>query len=120
MHTASTEKKLELLKRIREESQVNQNTVKYRESILYGKDYKPIPVNEELENTKSEKDNRQLHSTFKVRFVCAILLMASFIMLDYTGQDVFGISAQTIADEIVIDFGANVFDFMRDFTYTLK
>ena len=71
--SVSSEKKLQLIRRIRQEHQMNQNTIRGREAFLYGKNnlYESFSDAESGEMPESELPI----STFRLRMAAALLLL---------------------------------------------
>ncbi len=127
MSEISAERKLQVVKQIREEHAANQRLIRGRESILYGF-HSPYPIYQN-ERIDSEPDSEPFsfgkgNLSFKIRFTVALLLLVSVILLDkadiavfeYTVSDVFAY----LETDITNDFQTNLFDFTSDFPYTTK
>jgi len=55
-----------------------------------------------------------------VRFFCAVLLFVGYLLLQYSGQSIGGISATDMADMIGETSDTNLFDFSAVLPYTLE
>lgn len=127
MSEISAEKKLQVVKQIREEHAANQRLIRGRESILYGF-HSPYPEYQN-ERIDSETDCEPFsfgkgNFSFKIRFAVAIILLVSAILLDKTEVTVFEYTVSDVfaylETDITKDFQANLFDFTSDFPYTTK
>lgn len=97
-------RKLELVRMIRMQSQSNRNECRERERFLYGyssgteqqKELYGAEIDSVKdaymvkETEKSFKGEGTLFSGFRLRFVLALVIMALFIYLDKTGNEFFG------------------------------
>lgn len=127
MREASAERKLQVVKQIREEQTRNQQLIRGREHILYGvRSSGPIYQNDTF---YSDTDAEPLligkgNLSFKVRFAVSVLLLLSIILFDkaqvnlfqYTVSDIF----TYLETDLTKDFQANLFDFTLDIPYTTK
>lgn len=111
----SIERKLELIQKIRQEHQMNQNTVKGREAFLYGNKYVASNDAERLETGESDA----VVSTLKLRIAMAALLFGIFYSTVSQGESFMGIDASQVYTAIETDYSANLFDFMEEIPYTL-
>jgi len=116
----SLEKKLQLVKKIRQEHQLNQNTVRGREAFLYGRS---MPYKNDMSAWDSQEaengGERELPvSTFRLRAVTALFLFALFYALSQKGETVLGIGASQVYEAVEEDYSSILFDFVRDIPYT--
>lgn len=91
MESISAEKKLELLRQIREEQNVNQAKLQNRTSLLYG--------NANGYNTISATESEEpfaIKSTLKFRLILSIILVVSVVTIDYFDKCFFGYTAKDI------------------------
>ncbi len=113
----SIDKKLQLVRKIREEHQMNQNTLRGREAFLYGKN---IPY-ESFQDTGLDgmQDMEAPVSTFRLRIVAALLLFGVFYSSFSQDKTVLGVSAAEIYEAVETDYSPILFDFMNEIPYTL-
>ncbi|MCI9430228.1 MAG: hypothetical protein HFI94_08835 [Lachnospiraceae bacterium] len=115
--SVSSEKKLQLIRRIRQEHQMNQNTIRGREAFLYGKNnlYESFSDAESGEMPESELPI----STFRLRMAAALLLFGLFYMVSSRDKSFFGIDTQQVYEAVEKDYSSILFDFMDEIPYTL-
>lgn len=113
----SSEKKLQLIRRIREEHEMNQNTIRGREAFLYGKNV-PYESFREQETGKNGEDTGYI-STFRLRMAAALLLFAAFSSLAIKDKTFFGIDREQVYEAVETDYSPILFDFMNEIPYTL-
>lgn len=106
------EERLRLLQKMREDTGRNQDALQLRTQIIghpkHGYD-------------KSENETDMTgYFSFKVRFSCSILLFAGYLLLQYSGQSIGGISATDMVDMISETSDTNLFDFSSVLPYTLE
>ncbi len=92
MSQFTAEQRLELLRNIRQQSANNDNLIHNRKQILDG--------------GNTEVQESIPFSTFKLRFVIALLLFISFFVMSFTNQKFFDNTAGDIAVEIEKDYDA--------------
>ena len=115
MSDVTAERRLELIRNIREENQKNRMRMKNREHILYGREY----------DTASIQDAGELPaaparpSTLILRTIIAAVLLSLFIIMDYLEADWLPIDMNTINDCLKENYTVNIIDFMDKITYTL-
>lgn len=116
----STEKKLQLARKIREEHETNRNVLRGREAILYGKG-SPEPYYEihSLEE-RTDAGVAEGFSTLKIRAVISAFLFLAFLVLETKGGNLFGVTAADVTKGVEMDYTANLFDFMENIPYTLN
>ena len=115
MDSVSIEKKLQMIQKIRQEHQMNQNAVRGREAVLYGNKYNIFP-----ETERSENGSEGIYvSTFRLRISAALLLFILFYSVASGDKTFFGINASQVYMAIETDYSANLFDFMEEIPYTL-
>lgn len=134
---ASAEKKLQLVRQIRQEQQMNQNTVRGREAFLYGdlhgNPYKALhtDANSNLSGNHSyisfqEADanvptlEHTMISTFRLRMAAALLLFGLFYTLEVNDREVFGIQTSMVYEAVKVDYSPILFDFIEEIPYTLQ
>lgn len=113
----STDKKLQLIRKIRQEHQMNRNTIRGRESFLYGKSMTFESFQDmDMENAL---DMDLSVSTFRFRIAAALLLFGFFYMVSSRGESVFGIQPAKVYEAVETDYSPILFDFMDNIPYTL-
>ncbi|MCL2051744.1 MAG: hypothetical protein FWG91_08470 [Lachnospiraceae bacterium] len=106
MGQIGTDRKLELVRRVRLEQHQNRNTLSNREYLLYGKPRQPTPKSElygleaaALAGAPKEKagqlDAKPLKS-FKMRLLIAVILFAVYIFIDQAGLSLWRIDSASI------------------------
>lgn len=115
MEHISSEKKMELIRTIREENERNKGKMRNRESILFGgaSSYQQQP-------SESAQEFRPVKSSFRLRLLLAIALFAGYLVMDMGKLDISGVTAEIVHAGINKSFSANLFDFIEDFPYTQK
>ncbi|MBO5092897.1 MAG: hypothetical protein J6C33_00900 [Lachnospiraceae bacterium] len=113
----SSEKKLQLIRRIREENEMNQNTIRGREAFLHGKQ---TPY-ESFRDHKGEGEAGDISaiSTFRLRMAAALLLFGVFYSLVSKDATLFGIDSAQVYQAVETDYSPILFDFMNQIPYTL-
>lgn len=113
----STDKKLQLIRKIRQEHQMNRNTIRGRESFLYGKSmpYESFPDMD----METVPDMELPVSTFRFRIAAALLLFGFFYLVSSRGETVFGIQPAKVHEAVETDYSPILFDFMENIPYTL-
>lgn len=118
-----TERKLRLMRFLREENQNNRMQMHSREEILYGKSSAPVQLGSlEEEDYLQTYDSRlpQGPSAFGVRMMLALLLFAGVWYMDRQGYSFGKINADWIRQQISAEgSAAKWIDFAGNFPYTL-
>lgn len=116
MSDITAEKKLELIRNIREENHKNRLNLQSRESILYGHEYCYTG------ETMQEAGKRTVKSVshLGLRTLFAIILFSLFMILDNTGGVWGDFSSANIYGLLLENNIANSFDFIEEITYTLN
>lgn len=113
----SSDKKLQLIRKIRQEHQTNRNTIRGREAFLYGKS---MPYEAFYEPELEVCPEAELPvSTFRFRIAIALFLFAVFYMASSRGDTLLGISPSRIHKAVETDYSPILFDFMENIPYTL-
>ena len=99
MSKINTNKKLELVKAIRMQDQYNRQLFRAREGFLYSEE--PLVKRGEVYSLEAEDkpitpDNGKVYSSFRIRFVIAVVLLAAFILCDINHLDYEGENTDTI------------------------
>lgn len=127
MSDNSAERRLQLIKSVREEHARNQMTLRRREGILYGQSsslsyetpaYSPYSIAADAPSSAAE-EGLPAFSSFKLRFFIAIGLFIAFLALDSSRISLGTLTMEKVYTYITQDITANSFDFMADLTYTL-
>lgn len=96
MSKVETERKLELVRHIRMQNQDNRAKCREREQLLYGIQV-PFSQNERYNAEIVEEPSFSAQvSSFRLRFVVAILLFAAFVFFDKNQMDIFGMTMEEI------------------------
>lgn len=106
------EEKLRLLQKMREDTGRNQNALQIRSQIIGAPKY--------TYESESEMAEVRGNLSFKVRFWGAVLLFSGYLLLQYSGQTIGGISAADMVDMISETSDTNLFDFSAVLPYTLE
>lgn len=127
MSEISAEKKLQVVRQIREDHANNQRLIQGREQILYGF-HSPYPAYQSDPLSKDSDGEtfplKQKSLSFKIRFLVALILLLSLIILDKTKGNVYEYTVSDMAayleTDLTKDFQANLFDFTSVIPYTTK
>lgn len=111
MSDITAEKRLALIRSIREENTRNRLNLRNRQRILYGHGYDNYIVDEYGNMTSPSKR----HSTLGIRILAAIAVFSVFVILDYTKTPVSGLLWERLGE----NYPLNIVDFMENITYTL-
>lgn len=117
MSDMTAEKKLALVRSIREENYRNRINMRNRQSILSGFEYDGAVMNNETNLTNMSQKRK---STFGLRLILAIVLVSIFLIWDYTDSTWFSVNTANITDAVKENYGFNIIDFVGKITYTLK
>lgn len=127
MSDASTDRRLRLVQKIRQEQNQNRQAIKTRERILYGEPSKQPwgePDPESFDNYGKEKNDGEgmQASSFSLRMLIALLLFGGYFFLARSQGSIGGVNADKILSEINRYSGVeiNLFDFIDNITYTLN
>lgn len=115
MSDITAEKRLELIRNIREENHKNRMSLKNREHILYGREYETVPMQETEELPAASRHG----STLILRTIIAAVLLSLFIIMDYLQADWLPVDMETINNCLQENYTVNIIDFMDKITYTL-
>lgn len=115
MSDITAEKRLELIRNIREENHKNRMSLKNREHILYGREYETVPMQETEELPAASGHG----STLILRTIIAAVLLSLFIIMDYLQADWLPVDMETINNCLQENYTVNIIDFMDKITYTL-
>ena len=115
--SVSTQKKLQLVHQIREEHRMNQNVVRGREELLYGrKYYEPL---REPEQIMELQDGTMPISTFRLRLAISLLLFGLLFIMQQKEGTLFGMTSSQICSAVEKDDTVILFDFIDEIPYTL-
>ena len=109
MSDVSADRRLELIRMVREEENRNYMAVKRRSALLYGAPYSPSGENQAASVPRT---------SLKMRIVLAVILFLAFLILDQSSTGILNIDGDTVFG--YINGQTNVFDFIEKFTYTVK
>lgn len=113
----SSDKKLQLVRKIREEHKMNRDTVRGREAFLYGKN---VPYESFQEADMDNIQDAELPaSTFRLRIAAALLLFAVFYTAFSQNRTILGINTAQVYEAVETDYSPILFDFMDKIPYTL-
>lgn len=121
MSDISIEKKLELIRSIREANSRNRNSLREHQHILYGHRYNDYIMNDEADMTDpvAPRGMKKM-STLGLRSLLAVILFSLYVILDYTGGEWLSVSSQKAFGYIEENYSSNGFAFMEEITYTLN
>ena len=125
MSEITSQQRLELLNRIRQEHNQNRQTIRSRENLIYNSNNSNgltwDTYSSETPKTDTYIENTP-HSTFGIRMLIAALLLVGYFFLESSKINLGFLDAEVIRTEVNRYSGVdiNVFDFMDDFTYTLN
>lgn len=125
MSDVSIEKKLELIRSIREADSRNRSSLKQQQSILYGGkrgysyDNYVINVGEDTTDPAAARKQKRF-STLGLRCLLAVLLFSGYVILDYTDAEWFFVNSSKAFSYIEENYSSNGFAFIREITYTLN
>ena len=105
MSDVTTEQKLRLIQQVRSRYNQNQFDLSNRERIIYGKSISKMPYDERETNAS---DAKPTPSTFKIRFMIALLLGITVISMDRNDIKIAGITSDQIYQAISADFEENI------------
>jgi hypothetical protein len=117
MDPVSRDQKLRLTAQIRSRYSRMQADLSDREHILYGKISGRNILSPEAAD---ENDAPAVHSTLKLRFLIAVLLVLSFVLLDQKQYSLAGITAEDIGQAISIDYEAAAEEWIETMTRQLS
>ena len=117
MSDISIERKLELIRSIREADSRNRSSLRQQQHILYGRRYDDDFISSEADTAAP---GRNKISTLGLRSLLAIILFSFYVILDYTGGEWFSVNAQKAFTYIEENYASNGFAFMEEITYTLN
>ena len=133
MEDVTAEKRLELVRYIREENNRNRIRMRTRENILYGKrkdnltdgytgyyEENNYEARQPLSEEEADKASGKVFSGLWVRTLLATVLFAVYIILDFSGGSILSVNSDAIHAHIGENYTPNVIDFMQEITYTLN
>ncbi|MCH5269894.1 MAG: hypothetical protein J1E83_04015 [Lachnospiraceae bacterium] len=120
MSDISIERKLELVRSIREANNRNRNSLRQQQYILYGQKYDNNFLNDDTDLADAaDLRKKGKSSTLGMRSLFAIILFSLFVILDYTKGEWLSVNAEKILSYIEGNYSSNGFAFMEEITYTL-
>ena len=120
MSDISIERKLELIRSIREANNRNRSSIRQHQHILYGRRYDDDFISSEADMADTADPGRRKSSTLGLRSLLAIILFSFYVILDYTGGEWFSVNAENAFAYIEENYSSNGFAFMEEITYTLN
>ncbi len=118
MNEITSDRRLELLRNIREESERNRMNLRNHQNILYGNHYDNYVESEDNDMTNVSSKNNS--STFFFRTIIAIILFVLFVLWDYSGYSIWDLKSSTICTYIENNYDFNIIDFADRILYTNK
>lgn len=118
MSEITGERRLELLRTIREENERNRMNLKNQQSILYGSKYDNIVESDNIHTT--DMSITKTKTTVFFRLLIAIILFALFVIWDYSGKTFMNVNSASVCTYIQDNYSFNIIDFMDKITYTIK
>ncbi|HKM33667.1 MAG TPA: hypothetical protein VJY54_02875 [Lachnospiraceae bacterium] len=118
MSEITGERRLELLRTIREENARNRMNLKNQQSILYGIKYDSIVESENMDTT--DLSISKSHSTIFIRILVAVILFILFVIWDYSGKSYININTASVCSYLQDNYSLNIIDFIDKITYTIK
>lgn len=126
-----TEKKLELIRSLRQTQENNLAALNKREAILYGKpiSYRNTSQYDNVQITGKDTDQTANEDllygknqilTFKVRAFLSICLVIGYVFFTSMTENQYALEKAMVKTYITKDFSNNLFAFMEDFPYTLE
>lgn len=118
-----TDKKLELIRSIRNTHQHNKTLLHSREQLLYGGDTASLLKKGEIYGTEdmaaesAPVAQTPALSSFKLRLFVAIMIFCAFLICDKSGYGIFGLTMDDVATQItkeseeLSDLSIKVLDF---------
>lgn len=110
MSDFSVDRRLELIRSVREEQAKNYMTMKRRETVLYGNDYTYAAPKEARSQT--------LYSGLKIRIIFALLFFLVFLIMDKNHYSFISLNTDKIFEYVTTT--PNSIDFMEFLPYTLE
>lgn len=120
MGDITVEKKMQLVQQVRSQYNRNQYDLMNREKILYGYTSPNRMRSEETAGFEMDTDIPADISTFKLRFLAAVILFVTVATLDLTGSSLFGITPSKIYECISQDFDTDSLDFARELSVLMQ
>ncbi|MBO5167001.1 MAG: hypothetical protein IJ405_04380 [Lachnospiraceae bacterium] len=133
MGDITAERRLELVRYVREENNRNRMRMRTRENILYGKrkdtltdsyaghyEENSYDARHPLTEEDTAPASGKVFSGLWVRTLLATVLFAIYIILDFSGGSVLSVNSDAIHAHISENYTPNVIDFMQEITYTLN
>lgn len=118
MEHISTEKKMELIRTIREENARNKSRIRQREHILFGKEV-PLVDFERRENEMGIAEEMPSATGLKIRLFLAAILFLGFVIMDMGKISLQGVDSARIQEEISKDVTINMQNFVEEFSYAM-
>ncbi len=110
MNDISADRRLELIRSVREEQARNYMTMQRRESVLYGS-------NLSMPAQSMDRSVAPINAGLKLRIAIALILFLGFLILDKNHYTFLSLDSSDVITAISEE--VNSFDFMEDIPYTL-
>lgn len=117
MSDITAEKKLALIRSIREENDRNRMSMRNRQNILYGYYYDKCDT--EFADNPTDM-SKCFNRSLGIRILVAIVLFSVYVILDYTGTSFFSLDTTVISTSLMENYDLNAIDFIEEISYTLK
>ena len=118
MSEITGDRRLELLRTIREENERNRMNLRNQQNILYGNKY---DNNVESDNMiATDVSNAKGTSTIFIRTLVAIIVFILFVIWDYSGKSFMNMKTNSVSSYIQENYSFNIIDFISKITYTNK
>lgn len=111
MNDVTMEQKLQLIRQVRSRYHENQYDLSDREQLLYGR-----PSYKDYDGYKDDSEGSAPPgpvSSFRLRFLAALLLLVLFILMDRNDRDVAGITTEKIYEMISADYEDEITEWME-------
>lgn len=118
MSEITGERRLELLRAIREENERNRMNLRNQQNILYGNKYNDTIDTNHVDSTAMSTPKSI--STVFIRFLIAIILFALFVIWDYSQIKIYNLDTTGVCNYIQDNYDFNIIDFIDKITYTNK
>lgn len=102
MSDVTVDRKLELVRQVKEQYAKNQNDLSRREQILYGTSFRKTADTGNPGMDPSE-DTGTGAGTFRIRLLLAVLLLGAVVYMERSGQEFAGITSADIYQAIETD-----------------
>lgn len=119
MSDATVEKKLKLVQQIRSQYNRDQYDLLSREQILYGRT-SPGRIAREPYAEPTDISSTPATGTIKIRLLAALLLLIGVLVMDISGNSLFGLQTSDIFASIKEDFNIGDMNFAEELAFFLS